>query len=79
MGGNASIYGLTQTLAANVNTFSAGSLAGADVMQSASNINIDLMNSAYVDAEWGAASATGIVQTAIGRVNYMSIATPTVD
>lgn len=79
VGGNASIDGLTQTLAANVNTFSAGSLAGADVMQSASNINIDLMNSAYVDAEWGAASATGIVQTAIGRVNYMSIATPTVD
>lgn len=79
VGGNASIDGLTQTLAANVNTFSAGSLAGADVMQTASNINIDLMNSAYVDAEWGAASATGIVQTAIGRVNYMSIATPTVD
>lgn len=79
VGGNASIDGLTQTLAANVNTFSAGSLAGADVMQTASNINIDLMNTAYVDAEWGAASATGIVQTAIGRVNYMSIATPTVD
>jgi hypothetical protein len=74
-GGNASINGLVQTLAANVNTLSAGSLDGANVNQSASDINSPLSNYAMADSEWGAASIDGVAQTAINRVNYVSINT----
>lgn len=73
VGGNASIDGLVQTLAANVNTFAAGSLSGATVTQSAQDVDLGLYNYAMVDSEWGAASAEGIVQTALSRVNSMSI------
>jgi len=76
VGGNASIDGLVQTLAANVNTFSAVSLDGANINQALSALDSPLENNAYVDSEWGAASADGIVQTAINRANYMSITTP---
>ena len=76
VGGNASIDGLVQTLASNVNTFSAASLDGANITQDLGALYSPLGNSAYVDAEWGAASADGIVQTAINRANYMSITTP---
>lgn len=75
VGGNASIDGLVQTLAANVNTFSAGSLDGANIDQRLGALYSPLENNAYVDSEWGAASADGIVQTAINRANYMSITT----
>ena len=76
VGGNASIDGLVQTLASNVNTFSAASLDGANINQALSSLDSPLENNAYVDSEWGAASADGIVQTAINRANYMSITTP---
>lgn len=76
VGGNASIDGLVQTLASNVNTFSAASLDGANITQDLGALYSPLGNYAYVDAEWGAASADGIVQTAINRANYMSITTP---
>lgn len=75
LGGNASVDGLTQTLASNINTFAAESLDGAMVYQYASAIDTPLANYAYVDAEWGVASAERIVQTALNRVNYMSIVT----
>lgn len=75
-GGNATIDGLTQTLASNVNTFSAESLSGVTFDQNARYIDTPLSNYAMADAEWGVASADGIVQTAINRVNYMSITTP---
>lgn len=74
VGGNASIDGLVQTLASSINTFSAGSLSGATIAQAAYDVDVPLENYAYVDAEWGVASAEGIVQTAINRVNYMSMA-----
>lgn len=75
VGGNASINGLVQTLAANVNTLSAGSLDGANINQVASDINSPLSNYAMADSEWGTASVDGVAQTAINRVNHISINT----
>jgi hypothetical protein len=75
VGGNASINGLVQTLAANVNTLSAGSLDGANVYQDASDIYSPLSNYAMADSEWGTASVDGVAQTAINRVNHISINT----
>ena len=73
MGGNASIEGLTQSLAISMNTISAGSMGGATISQYADDIDIKVGNYAYADAEYGVASITGVTQQTINRINSISI------
>jgi hypothetical protein len=73
MGGNASIDGLTQSLAISMNTISAGSMGGVNISQYSENIDINVGNSAYADAEYGVASITGVTQQTINRINSISI------
>ena len=79
VGGNASITGLTQTLAMNFNSISAGSLEGVRIDQYADEIYVNVGNYAYADAELGAAVMTGVSQTTINRINTISITPPSLD
>jgi hypothetical protein len=60
-------------LSISFNSVSAGSLDGAYIDQYAQDINIDVGNYAYADAEFGAATMTGVSQAVINRINSISI------